>query len=440
MNVLEMNEIGKFIRKTRKERGLRLEDLSDDHISTATISNIERGVPHVNKDKVLYLMGKLDLDISEIPDMLEKDSESLESMQVKFAAVEALVNLGRTQKALSLLNKISDESLSRHQATVHLLKGKCHLQNKDFRKGERELGEAIRLAYQDPYAPKANLEAESYYFLAFCRSVQKNWEQALSYIEKGLDAVQVNEGEHAQIRYNLLNAQVVYLEKLGRTDEALHQLLLLWEDIDIISSKQVILEMYGLRAELLVSLNMYQDAVRYAREGVQLSVNSNYYDEMFKLWSVLGRAYLDTAQYDDASTCYEFLLELGDQVEDRNEVVKTYFSLGELLMEKGEVTEAKNILKQALDLSEKYYDVALQAQAHLLMGRLMKRMSHMIDAIQYFQRSIQLAEKAKRFDLAYRSQFELAGCYEITGDQAEFNMTTAAMYKTKKQLVEQSGS
>ncbi len=43
MSTLDINELGEVIRKVRKERGLRLNDLADDNISQATISNIERG-------------------------------------------------------------------------------------------------------------------------------------------------------------------------------------------------------------------------------------------------------------------------------------------------------------------------------------------------------------------------------------------------------------
>ena len=123
MNILEMSEIGKFIRKVRKEKGLRLEDLADEHISTATISNIERGVPHVNKDKVLYLMSKLELDLNEIPEMIEKDTETLESMQVRFVAIETMIQMGMPERALHLLSDISEESYSRHLGHGSLFEG-----------------------------------------------------------------------------------------------------------------------------------------------------------------------------------------------------------------------------------------------------------------------------------------------------------------------------
>lgn len=47
MSLSHVNEVGSIIRKVRRERGLRLEDLADENIFPATISNIERGVSHV---------------------------------------------------------------------------------------------------------------------------------------------------------------------------------------------------------------------------------------------------------------------------------------------------------------------------------------------------------------------------------------------------------
>ncbi|WP_044641037.1 helix-turn-helix domain-containing protein [Risungbinella massiliensis] len=72
MKKLALHEMGEVIRKVRKERGLRLEDLSDDNISPATVSNIERGVAHVSPEKITYLLEKLDLSMHKIPDMLKK--------------------------------------------------------------------------------------------------------------------------------------------------------------------------------------------------------------------------------------------------------------------------------------------------------------------------------------------------------------------------------
>lgn len=429
-----MNEIGKFIRKTRKERGLRLEDLSDEHISTATISNIERGVPHVNKDKVLYLMSKLGLDLSEIPEMIEKDSESLESMQVKFTAVEELIQVRNPQRALQLLSELSQESHSRHQATVHYLRGRIFYIKKDWRKAERELSEAIRLSYQDPYSPKTNLEAASYYALATCRAMHKDWEQALKYTERGLEAFQESQSSYDQVQYLLQISRMEYLDKLGRSDEAMQFLNELWDKRDEIHNQDLVLRMYTLRADLLRRMNLHQDALRYAREGIQLALNSKDHEVTFRLWSVLGTAYMELEQWDDAEVCFQLAVEINDYVNDPLDVIRTYCSLGYVYLVRNKDEQARNVIKQALDWSEKYHDPLHLNASLLLMGRLMKQMGYYRDAIEYIQRAAQVASKYKLKQKLYISYYELAACYEQMGDEEGLKEATQSMFRVQKDL------
>jgi len=434
MNMIEMSEIGKFIRKVRKERGLRLEDLADEHISTATISNIERGVPHVNKDKVLYLMSKLGLDLSEIPEMIEKDSGSLESMQVKFTAIETMIGLGNPGRAQFLLSNISEETYSRHQATIRYLKGKIYAAKKDWRKAERELSEAIRLAYQDPYSPKSNLEAVSYCGLAQCRAIQKDYEQALKYVERGLEACQDQNESPEQIQFQLLLSRVIYLEKIGRTDEALKNLDELWQYQSEIQNKEMVIKMFSLKAKLLSRMQMYHDAIRYARHGAMMAMSSKDYDEMFQLWNILGISYMEISQLDDAETCFLFLLELSDQVSNKDEVVRAHCSLGRIYILQGKLNEAREVLGRALSWAEKSHDPFERNTALLMMGQLMKKMKHYSDAAEYFKQAIQVAVKHKFKQRIYMSYYELADCYEEMGDLDGFKDATEKMYRAQKEM------
>lgn len=436
MNILEMSEIGKFIRKVRKEKGLRLEDLADEHISTATISNIERGVSHVNKDKVLYLMSKLELDLNEIPEMIEKDTETLESMQVKFAAIETMIQMGMPERALSLLSNISEESYSRHQATVHYLKGKVFTFKEDWRKAERELGEAIRLAYQDPYSPMNNLEAASYSELSYCRYQNKDYEQALRYVERGLESIDQDKGNERDDRtyYLLLISRVIYLEGLNRTDEAFRYLEELWTRIPQIQSKDIIIKMYIYRARLLRKMKLHHDSIRYAREGIQMSIGSKNAEEILQLWNGLGQAYIEIDQLDDAATCFRFVWELADHVENNTEVTRAYIFLGKVYFKQGKNHDAYNVLKKALELAEKLYDPELSNQALFMMGKLLKQMKRFVDAVEYLKGAAQIASKNKMKSRVYDSYYELAGCYEALDDKEGFQSAAEQMYKAQKEL------
>lgn len=434
MNILEMSEVGKYIRKVRKERGLRLEDLSDEHISTATISNIERGVPHVNKDKVLYLMNKLGLDLNDVPDMIEKDTGSLESLQVMFTAIETLIQLGNTQRSLALLADLPDQVVSQHQATIHYLKGQICFVKRDWRKAERELSEAIRLAYQDPYSPKENLEAASYFYLSECRSQHKDWDQALKYVERGLEALTNEEKNFEPIRIKLSLARIRILKKLKRPDEALRGIEQVWTQLPQIRSRQLMIQLYTLRAELLCEMKLYQDAIRYAREGSQTAICSKDYDVMFRLWSVLATAYKESGQWSDAETAFEFVLELGNYLNDKEEWVQACCSLGQVYLHQGKTEQARETLKQALDTAERIHHSLLTSTALILLGQTMKQMSHYLDAVEYFKRARKLADKNKYKERVYLCYYELADCYEKMGYIDQFKEATERMYHTQKEM------
>ncbi|SEM93274.1 helix-turn-helix domain-containing protein [Lihuaxuella thermophila] len=434
MNVLEMNEIGKFIRKIRKERGLRLEDLSDEHISTATISNIERGVPHVNKEKVLYLLSKLNIDINEIPELMEKDSENMESLQLKFTAVETMIEIGNEGGALRYLSEILEESPSSHPATVHFLKGKCYAGKKDWRKAEREFGEAIRLSYQDAYSQKTNLEAISYEHLAECRSAQNDWEQALKFAERGLEVFQEGASGYDQVQYSLMMNRVVYLDRLGRVDEAQKSLDELWSFIPHIQNQGVLLRMYALRADLFRRMKLYHDAVRYAREGIRIAAASKNYDGMFRLWNILGIAYMELSDWEDAETCFEFIMNLKDRISNKKEMIQVYCSLGHLYLLQQKWVRAQEILEQAVKWGEELEDDAELSLALFMMGRLLKEKKQYSEAVSYLKRSVYLAEKNKLAERVCAGYYEIAQCHEQSGNRDELRDTTEKLYQSQKQL------
>ncbi|SFS58337.1 Helix-turn-helix [Marininema halotolerans] len=53
MEPSNIKDVGEVIRRVRKSKGLRLEDLADENISPATISNIERGISHGDRLKIV---------------------------------------------------------------------------------------------------------------------------------------------------------------------------------------------------------------------------------------------------------------------------------------------------------------------------------------------------------------------------------------------------
>jgi tetratricopeptide (TPR) repeat protein len=437
LSVLDLSEIGKYIRKIRKEKGLRLEDLADEQISTATISNIERGVPHVNKEKVLYLLEKLGIDLREIPELLLKDNENFESVQLKLLAAESLLKIGELEKAYEYLLDISEDSTKdTYHSLISSLRGRYYLQAKEYRKAERELIESNRLFHQEASQLECNLEALNYFYLAQCRDAQNDLNHALHYIDKGLEVYQADREDPDQILYQLMIYRVIYLNKLSRTAEALKRLEEIWEHLPKIRKMELLLTAYRIKADLFRRMKLYQDAIRFAREGIQLAANTMYYDQMFCLWTILGSVYIELSNLTDAETCFSFVLELKDRVSDQAELIDAYCALGNLYLHQGKLDDAKQALTHAIEIGEKFHDAFKLCKALIIMGKLMKTIYQYKEAIPYFEQAVELADayqyKQKKF-LAY---YELANCYEATGDHEKFFSCIQNMYRVQREMEE----
>lgn len=434
MNVFEMSELGKFIRKKRKDQGLRLEDLADEHISTATISNIERGVPHVNREKIVYLLEKLKLDVNEVSQMLLEDSEKMENMQLKFVAIDTLLSLGKTEKASRFLMNLPAKLLSNHQASIHSLKGRYYLQRKDWHKAEREFSDAIRLAERDRYAERTNLLAACYLDLASCRFLQYDIKHALHFIDRGIQALKEDREDYDRIRYRLLVNQVNYLERSGFTDEALKKINQLWPSIDSIQELSIILDMHVIRAKLLRKVKLYHDAIQCARKGIQLAVGSYYYDEMFHLWMILGMTYLDMYQLEDAEICFAFVGELEDQINSKKDIVRAYCALSYLYLLKNRLEEAEKAANEAARLADEHPEKPIRDYVWILIGQIEKKRRNWGEAVFCFREAIKIANKQDSSTTLLQSYVELAECYQHLREEEQFVETITQIYQLQKEI------
>ena len=166
--MIEIQDIGKIIRDVRKEKGFRLEDLADEKISPATISNIERGVPHVIPEKREYLLGKLGLNLNDLSDLLLRNKENIEELDFNLFTIETLRDIGEVEKAYEKLTELVLEDTHPMASRVYFLKGKCLYSQKKWKKAERQFYNAIRHAAQSGYTRKKilKLQVSPFYLLS----------------------------------------------------------------------------------------------------------------------------------------------------------------------------------------------------------------------------------------------------------------------------------
>lgn len=435
LNALEVYDVGEIIRKVRKERGMRLEDLADENISPATISNVERGVPHVGHEKALYLINKLGIDLSQVPELLHGQQQELKQLQKTLFQLECLSDQGDPREALKKLDKLKIENSNPHAAYYYFIKGKSLLRLKSWTKAERALFNAIRLGSQTD----TNLEGAAFTELSLLCFYQNDLEMALKYVNSGIDAY-IDNGNRSHTIHVLKRNKAIYLERMDRLGEAIGVVHEVWDSLPQMEQVETKLSFYWLRAELSRRTGVYDQAIQFAEAGLELARFNYQHSYMFDLWIVLAGVYMELKEWSEAEDCYNMALYLKGKFseEDKKRFVDTYANLGILYMKQNKTELAQTALKEAIRLGKKYNDAPHLSFALQVMGDLHRKQNNIQEAITHYQQGLEIARKHHLKEKEYTALLHLAQCTENI-DEQEFRKLTRSMYEVQLELRSEVG-
>lgn len=431
MSTLDINELGEVIRKVRKERGLRLNDLADDNISQATISNIERGIPHVHAEKRQYLIRKLGIE-DKLPELLLGEQKALKDIKFQLYMIEVTHDTGKYQQAYERLMQMELDDDHPYAATYHYLKGECHLSLRKWKKAERDFYNAIRIAGHSSYDSKSNIEAAAFDALGRCIYFQGDLNKALDFVDSALDAYNPK-GERSHLKYTFLHNQVVYLQKLARDGEAMRIIDQVWEQIGQVEQSKIALGFYVFRSDLLCKSGVYDEAIQCALDGLEKSRITNQFDCMFDLWSQLGVCYFAIREWEKAESALKMALDLKEHASSDNVLVTVYSRLGVLYMEQEKWDQAQGSIQKAIEIGEKANSPFPLSFATLMMGDLLFRQGMKSESISYYKKTIKLARKNNYKKREYRALLSLSRCWEGVNEQ-EFDQCLRNMYIIQQEL------
>ncbi|MGF7086562.1 tetratricopeptide (TPR) repeat protein [Kroppenstedtia sanguinis] len=437
MSFLEIHEIGEVIRKVRKDRGLRLEDLADENISPATISNIERGVPHVNLEKTKYLLNKLELDIESLPSLMVSEQQEMEETKFELFKVEVLLDIEDLNPSQKKLENLDLDDGHPYAATAHFLKGKLNRIKRNWKRAERSFFNAIRLANQNNPDSESNIEAASYNELSLTSFGQNDLKQALKYAENGLEVFQPG-GERPQYEFILKRNRAIYLERLGRLGEAMQIVQEAWPQIHEMIQVETILSFYWLRSDLLRRSQMFDEAITYAKEGLEFARINRNHDSMFDLWTVLGSIYMDKKRWDQAESSFEMALKLSDQVQEEDKLTTVHARLGVLYMHRPDGRDPFETIQKAIQIGERTNSATRLSYALQVMGDYFRKKEDLEQAILYYTRMLKLAKRHDYKKKEYLALFRLSQCYE-TQDEEKFHQCLRELYQVQQELQEEAG-
>lgn len=433
---LDFIQLGEILRKLRKEKKLRLEDLEDEFISTATVSNIERGTAKVSMEKIEYLCKKLGYDLAELPKLYEKDQDEEDELKCELLAIENDNTLVSPEETLKSLRKIHLPNKHPLLSTVHYLKGKCYTNKNLWEKAIPHYIQAIRLADQHPELLTSNIKTAGYYELGRAYFYLNNLQLALKYTLEGIQAF-VKDGERQYILYHLLISKVIYLRKLNRIEEAIRTLDEMWEQKDRIQSSEVLMTMYSNQVVLLNQLEMYREAINYALKGIELARLDKMYDDSLVLWTCLGNSYSKLGELKKAETCYRTASKLKKKIADEHLIVSTYTQLGILYTKLENMQLAKSVLEEAVKHGKKTKHGAKYCEALIALGDYYIRQGLYTEAIQNLEQALELAEQHALIEKKQNILLKLAHCGEKI-DKETYHKYLERFFKIHLQLKERS--
>ncbi|SEN46207.1 helix-turn-helix transcriptional regulator [Lihuaxuella thermophila] len=431
---MDRKKIGMLLRKKRKESGLRQKDLADRQISPATISSIERGIENVHPDKIEYLAGKLGVDLEDSPALCNREQQQEELFLLRLRSIEHDIDLNHPNRGLARLREIDLKGYEQHAYYIHYLKAKAYFRKDNRKKAKSHFVQAIDLIDKTNLF-ETNIKANSYNDLARISYYENNMKGALEYTEQGLKSF-VEGGDREVSQHYLQMTKAICLEKLDRLDEAKKSIELLMEQQNSIKSIDVILNMYETYASILKKQQQFNEAIRYAMEGIEIAKINKKHDRLLDLWTILASIYHKLKEFEKAEICFFTALDLKDEVtklKKENLLIDTYAEQGTMYLTQGKYDLAKKALEEAVRIGDKTKDARRTIRALVSLGDFYLQQHMPREAVLHLEKALKLTEKhgfeIQELDVLFR----LCQCYKET-DLIKFNRSIERKFELEVQL------
>ncbi|MBA4601957.1 helix-turn-helix domain-containing protein [Thermoactinomyces mirandus] len=396
-------EIGKFIKKTRKAKRLRQQDLADENISQVVISYIETGKPEISEEKIRYLLNKLKIRESDykefyVEDNKEASKELEEEMKLRLIALETIIDLTAPEQGLEELRSIGLPNGSPLDADIYYLKGKYYLYKRNLKRANKYFFQAIRLV-DDKYPEMigSNLKAASYFGLAKLEYANNDLNKALEYCKKGESSF-IIDGGRSYLQAGFLVSKVIFLQKLNRLEDAQSALDKL-NSLNsgkpcFIESREIILNAYELQATIWAKGNMTNNAIIHAKKGIELARIDKAYDRSCELWTTLGSIYSNKNKLHLAEICFLTALKLKNKIQREYLLSYANTQLGNLYTKKKKFSKAEKMFQKAISISKKTNDAYQETEALMGLGECYIHQNNSAHAIKCLKHALELAKQS----------------------------------------------
>jgi tetratricopeptide (TPR) repeat protein len=428
---LSLEKIGSILRDKRQQLGKRIEDMVDENISRSTISNAERGLPNVTEPMYIYYAQKLELGSSLFGIVDEKERLELEADE-ELKEIENVISVD-PDDSLEKLTQIKETYQITKRDNLYpffaYLLGRCAYEQKKWKKTKAYLQEAISLFEQkQELAQKTNLKAACYNELSRVAFFENQLEDALQYNVEGFESF-YPDGERPRYQFHFLLNKSIYLRRLKQPEKALEAVEALNAAIEHVPNVKTLLstvhlyaiiDMYNMYAVILADLQLYEKALDYANQGLEIAQNNRSSDHILTLRTTLGTIYFKLGNFPKAEKCFFMALNLKKGADKEYLLISVYIKLSQLLRKKGKFQQAEKLLREAISISERDNEKIHLIESLVNLGDCSVQQKKFNQAIPTYQKVEQLLNTSKNKEMKCEIAVNLGYCYQQLGNQKLF--------------------
>jgi tetratricopeptide (TPR) repeat protein len=406
--------LGQYLKKVRRKQGHSLDNMADKNISSATISKLERGTLGVSKEKIQYLCEKLNVDFSQYSVLLNEEAHNRGILLRKLKGIEHLLYYIDAEFPIERLDSLAIDAEDELYAYLLCLKGRYYYKKSMWVKSRECFVEALQSLRQYPIYEKSNIDSFCYKELGrISYFYEGDMEKALYLNKQGLDSFDPD-GEKPYLKYTLLVSEAYYLEKMNRNEAANYTLDLMFAEEDQIDDIVVRINMYEIRALLLIKDKRYEEARKYVNRGAELATANRLIDRGFELWTSFGNICSQKGELQEAEEYFLLALDLKNFVKEEFLLISTYTQLGRLYLKQNKRELAKENLTIAVQTGSKSNDEARYIDALEALGDYYLQQDSLEKATKPYEKALERAEKHGFPITTNNCLVKLGYCYKKT--------------------------
>lgn len=418
MEDLDRKKLGKILRERRKEKKQTLENLSDELLSPATMSKIERGSSKVSLKKIEIFCNRLNYNLKKAPtlsgvELQTKEEQENELNQVRLTMIDNYIHSYDYKSALKELKEIALDDTNPYKAKVFFLKGCSY--NLKGKTDEAKKCFYKTIHFVENQSKKFNLDnIKAHCYLKLCQIAyfRNDFKLALQEAKRGIKCFDDEMG-NLNLKYALLENQVIYLELLGYRQQAFTLLRTLWKEKENIDNIDIILNMYDMQAKLLMRSQLYQDAIQYAKKGLKIAISNRNIGRAGELWVTLGDIYKRTNLEPIAFKSFLTAKEMLQKANLNQQIIEADVSLCELYNRRNQWRRTKKILEHSIaKIDENGPYLIRYIQALIILSESYHHLQELDKAEITYKKALDLSRQHELHKLEYEVLLKLVDFWE----------------------------